>query len=1265
LHRFEDATIDAVKLSSQSDGSGSDDSSGGPVYRKNKNRAFNIFAELDDDEGSRDESDNENTDKTVVVERKPEQGKQKNKNKAHEVKGTSKEKVPIKSKDEGKGKGKKGQKVLKEYEDIDALIADIEKPKEKVTKGKKKATNIIAPSVGESQTSDDPKQSFMGDKNLVDNVAKTKEATAMVSETVAVPETAISEAVVSEAAAPATQDVLQKKKDKRKKKKAAAEKEKVAEPDSVPEENAAASENKLSNKDDDEEVVEKKKKKKGDAKKEGDKKETKRKKHVCCVSLILCCKSSFQVDLIKEILRKRQEEEERILREQKEEEERLLAIQKAKEEEERLAKEKKEREKQKKKERDERLKAEGKYMTPAQKEKLRRQQALLSNANIILPSALRREGEEEIPTKRPVYSKRKQKKGPKQEDKVFVAESVDALSQEFPLEEHPKVVKQEDQEILDSWDAINDVVDDWENIHMEEEEKHEPIPTSVNSAVQEIVTKDKVKVFEIVPAQSAILKTDQIIDAEEESSSSEESDEEEEESSDEEEENHESKEQLRERVYARLKKRREEAESKRSLDNLRSPVICVLGHVDTGKTKMLDTIRRTNIQEGEAGGITQQIGATQVPAAAIIERTRMVKDFNGNEIKIPGFLIIDTPGHESFSNLRSRGSSLCDYAILVVDIMHGLEQQTLESLKLLRKKGTPFVIALNKIDRLYEYASNPRKDVYQHLKSQPINTQLQFKELKDKIVVQFAEQGINVSLANENPDPNEYISIVPTSAFLGDGVGNLMAHIVYECQNRLAEKLAYCEELDCTVMEVKSLPGLGTTIDVILVNGSLKVGDIIVLTSTDGVIITQIRELLMPQPLKELRVKNAYEHYQMIKGAQGVKILAKNLEKALAGLSLFVANREDELLVLKYVTNQFREECEAQLSKALMAIKKKPEGVYVQSSTLGSLEALLEFLRAQKIPYSNFNIGPVHKKDVQKAAVMLERKEEYACILAFDVRVDREVEQFAANEGVRIFSADIIYHLEDSFLKYREELRMKRRRDNEHLAIFPCKLRILPQHIFNARNPIVIGVSIEAGQLKRGVPLCVPSKDSIILGNVSSIERNHEQVEIARTGEEVCIKIENTTGEAPKLYGRHFTHEDTLVSRLSRESIDVCKAHFRDDLSKADWQLAELRTNLKYLFGFFVVSFISLAASIFAKMFNCRKTLLQYLNISLRLIIATIFIYMLSVIFFQISHVPHLEKIQCTSKEVAKLRKMYDLWPPYRHFLFYFIYCSILCLTER
>lgn len=97
--------------------------------------------------------------------------------------------------------------------------------------------------------------------------------------------------------------------------------------------------------------------------------------------------------------------------------------------------------------------------------------------------------------------------------------------------------------------------------------------------------------------------------------------------------------------------------------------------------------------------------------------------------------------------------------------------------------------------------------------------------------------------------------MVPTSAFHGDGIGNLMAYIVTTTQTYYAEKLAFCDELDASVMEVKAIPGLGTTIDVILVNGTLRIGDILVITGSDGVISTQIRDLLMPPALREIRVK--------------------------------------------------------------------------------------------------------------------------------------------------------------------------------------------------------------------------------------------------------------------------------------------------------------------------------------------------------------------------------------------------------------------------
>ncbi|KAE9414699.1 hypothetical protein Angca_006639, partial [Angiostrongylus cantonensis] len=848
-------------------------------------------------------------------------------------------------------------------------------------------------------------------------------------------------------------------------------------------------------------------------------------------------KKKRHVDMIKELLRAKQEAEEAEIRRRKEEEERLAAIARSKEEEERLNKEKREARKAKEKAAVERKKAEGTYLTAAQREKQRIAATKLAAAGLSKP----------VPTENVhvIYAnldRRAKKKLQEQRMKEKLWKQQQEEETVRPQQEAPETPPSLSEEAVENkFSAQDEPLDDWE---LADEEPQE--------AVSELVEKELKPAIISAPPKAENIEDVEMSEkdsSEEESESEDESESEEDSSSEDESPKMKlTKEESMDLVRQRLLKRREYAESKRSRENLRAPVICVLGHVDTGKTKMLDTIRRTNVQDGEAGGITQQIGATQVPSDAIKERCKHVKDFNPDSVKIPGLLIIDTPGHESFANLRSRGSSLCDFAILVVDITHGLEPQTIESLKLLLKRKTPFVIALNKIDRLYGYESNPRKDVYQHLKSQPQNTQLEFKERYQKIVGEFSEQAVNVCLSNQNKNVDEYISMVPTSAILGDGIGNLISYIVFATQTYHADKLSFCDELDATVMEVKAIPGLGTTIDVILVNGWLRVGDIIVVTGSDGAIMTPIRELLMPQPLRELRVKNEYGHYKEIQGAQGIKILAKGLERALAGLPLFVAHKEDEIDFLKY-------EAESQLSRALMSIKKKPEGVYVQASTLGSLEALLDFLKTQKIPYSNVNIGPVHKKDVQKAAAMLEHKAEYACILAFDVKVEREAQLFADQEKVKIFQADIIYHLEDSFLKYREELRLRARRENEHLAIFPCKLRILPQNVFNARNPIVCGVSVEAGQLKRGTPICVPSRDCVFLGTVASIERNHEEMQLAKTGDEVCIKIENTTGEAPKLYGRHFNHEDILVSRISRDSIDACKTYFRDDLSRADWQL--------------------------------------------------------------------------------------------------------------
>ena len=391
--------------------------------------------------------------------------------------------------------------------------------------------------------------------------------------------------------------------------------------------------------------------------------------------------------------------------------------------------------------------------------------------------------------------------------------------------------------------------------------------------------------------------------------------------------------------------------------------MCILGHVDTGKTLILDKLRKTNVQAGEAGGITQQIGATYFPKEYV---DSLAEKMNGRiedfENKLPGFLVIDTPGHESFTNLRSRGSSLCDIAILVVDIMHGLEQQTLESIELLKQKKCPFIIALNKIDRMYGWKPVEYTNTRDALERQESHSLGEFKDRLNKTILAFAEQGFNSVVYWENQDIHEYVSFVPTSAITGEGLPDLISYLTMQCQQRIPQQLYEKNDVfECTVLEVKVIEGLGTTIDVVLVNGMLKVQDTIILQGLNGAIVTQIRALLTPHPMKEMRVKAEYIHHQKIKGAMGIKISAPNLENAIAGSELLRANTQDEIDAAK-------KEIEDNLIDILdKYVDKSSEGVCVQASTLGSLEALLEFLYTSKIPVCSVAIGPVHKKDVLKA----------------------------------------------------------------------------------------------------------------------------------------------------------------------------------------------------------------------------------------------------------------------------------------------------------
>ncbi|KZT33859.1 P-loop containing nucleoside triphosphate hydrolase protein [Sistotremastrum suecicum HHB10207 ss-3] len=606
----------------------------------------------------------------------------------------------------------------------------------------------------------------------------------------------------------------------------------------------------------------------------------------------------------------------------------------------------------------------------------------------------------------------------------------------------------------------------------------------------------------------------------------------------------------------RRKKAYEAAVAARNKDDLRSPICCILGHVDTGKTKLLDKIRQTNVQEGEAGGITQQIGATYFPVDAIKQKTQVVNTAGTQEYKIPGLLIIDTPGHESFTNLRSRGSSLCNIAILVVDIMHYLEPQTLESLRLLRDRKTPFIVALNKIDRIYGWEATPDNGFQDSLAKQKPAVQREFADRVQKTILAFAEQGLNSVLYYENKNFARNVSLVPTSAITGEGVPDMIMLLVNLTQQRMSESLMYLSTLECTVLEVKVIEGLGTTIDVVLSNGILHEGDKIVVCGLNGPIITQVRALLTPQPLRELRIKSQYVHHKEVKAALGVKIAAPDLEKAIAGSRLLVCGPDDD-------EEELAEEVMSDLTSLMESIDKSGRGVCVQASTLGSLEALLDFLKVSKIPVSGIDIGPVHKKNIRRAATMLEKAKELACILCFDVPVDKEAEKLAEEEGIKLFKADIIYHLFDAFTAYNAEITEAKRKDAAPQAVWPCRLKTIA--VFAKRDPIILGVDILDGTLRVGTPLCVvkvdpvtQKKEIIDLGKITSLEINHKSMELVKksqAGGGVAVKIESAVYQSTKMFGRHFDDKDEIVSHITRQSIDVLKSSFKEDVSMEEWHL--------------------------------------------------------------------------------------------------------------
>ena len=747
---------------------------------------------------------------------------------------------------------------------------------------------------------------------------------------------------------------------------------------------------------------------------------------------------------------------------------RLEAEERAREEEEeRLAAEEAERKKAEAERRKaekaakrEQLKKEGKLLSAKQKA----EQERMARAREQLLQAAGIDAADLAAKKKPTYGKKKgpskkssHSKGEVDAEKVEKVEKADEADEvvKAPEPEAAKAAEPEPVEASEPVDSWEDAADDWENMDVDD------IKLPIGEE-DELVKEEKAKAAKAAAAAKKAAEKAAAAASEEKDDDSDDSSDVESDSgsddssdysssdysdsdfSDSDEEAERVREERRHAQREKEEARLREALANRNPEDLRSPICCILGHVDTGKTKILDNIRRTNVQDGEAGGITQQIGATYIPADALMMRTEELRKGRAFDLKLPGLLVIDTPGHESFSNLRSRGSGLCDIAVLVVDLMHGLEQQTIESINLLKMRKTPFVIAMNKVDRIYQWDSVENSPIMDALDRQKPQCIKEFEQRMSEMTLQLNEQGLNVSLYWKNKNPRQFVNIVPTSAITGEGIPDLMQILVKMTQTLMVEKLMFVPNLQCTILEVKQIEGLGTTIDVILINGEIKEGDTIVVCGLNGPIVTKIRALLTPQPLKEIRVKGQYISHKKLRAATGIKIAANGLEHAVAGTQLYVVGEDDDVEAIK-------DEVMEDMQDIFSSVDKTGEGVCVQASTLGSLEALLEFLKSDdvQIPVyalqsrsksyymahsiihqlthsclslfsrSTINIGPVHKKDVMRANIMIERKaKKFGVILAFDVPVTKEARELAEEMGVQIFSADIIYHLFDAFQSY-------------------------------------------------------------------------------------------------------------------------------------------------------------------------------------------------------------------------------------------------------
>src|SRR3989449_553741 len=575
---------------------------------------------------------------------------------------------------------------------------------------------------------------------------------------------------------------------------------------------------------------------------------------------------------------------------------------------------------------------------------------------------------------------------------------------------------------------------------------------------------------------------------------------------------------------------------------IRQPIAVVLGHVDHGKTTLLDRIRGTSVAAREPGQITQWIGASLIPAKTISEICGPLLDKFRLKIEVPGILFIDTPGHETFSNLRKRGGSTADVAVLVIDLTKGVEPQTVESINILKARKTPFLVCCNKIDALPGWRSAPEGSFLSNMDKQRPEVMTDLDNRLYTMMGVLSRLGIRAERFDRITEFTKTVALVPASAKTGEGLPELMAMLIGLTQGYMRSELATNSgPAEGTVLEVKEEPGLGMTVDAMIYNGRLEVDDQIMIAGRNGVIGTRVRALLLPKPLDEIRdPRDKFSNVKSVDAAAGIKIAAAGLEDAIAGSSLYgVKDASSRKAIKERILSEVEE----------VRVKKDLSGVVVKSDALGSLEALTTSLEVSKIPVRLADVGDVSRRDVVEAKAVRVKDPYLGVVLAFGVKLLPDAEEEIATSKIPVFKGDVLYHVLEEYSRWVDDQRLAGAKAEMDLLIRLGKIKLLKGFVFRRNDPAIVGVEVLDGIIKPKYPLINSSGKRI--GQVIRIQDQGKDVGEARAGQQVAVSIDKP------MVGRQINEGDVLYVDVPPQHARMLSSKFKAHLTPGELALLD------------------------------------------------------------------------------------------------------------